>query len=188
MQQPEITSESSLLNLHRQLINNAGMGMILCATDGCVQLINTWAAMEFGATPATLTHKKLPEFLPPEIATSFMAHLSRTARTSSGGSFEEPFTIREERHWYLSSFYPIFSESGTLEGVQIVFIDSTDRKTMEEKLTRQVSELESVNKLAVGRELRMIELKEEINSLCKQIGKADRYVIHRPRYLEDTNR
>lgn len=41
----------------------------------------------------------------------------------------------------------------------------TARKHMEEELRRNVEELERFNKLAIARELKMIQLKDEINEL-----------------------
>jgi len=50
------------------------------------------------------------------------------------------------------------------------FIDITERKRMEE-------EMRSFNKLAVDRELRMIELKKEINIILQKLGEEPRYKI-----------
>jgi PAS domain S-box-containing protein len=49
--------------------------------------------------------------------------------------------------------------------------DITERRRAEEALARRVEELERFNRLAVGRELRMIELKRQINELSEQLGK-----------------
>lgn len=40
-----------------------------------------------------------------------------------------------------------------------------------------IAELELFNKLAVGREVRMIELKKEVNALCRELGREDPYQI-----------
>ncbi len=60
--------------------------------------------------------------------------------------------------------------------------DITERKQTEELIQRQVEELratnedlEQFNDAAVGRELRMIELKREINELCSKAGLPERY-------------
>lgn len=45
--------------------------------------------------------------------------------------------------------------------------DITLRKNMELELQNKISELERINKLMVGRELKMLELKKEINELKK---------------------
>ena len=47
------------------------------------------------------------------------------------------------------------------------------------KLERSNAELEQFNRLAVGRELRMIELKRQINELCKAVGKEPPYDLSR---------
>jgi DNA-binding NtrC family response regulator len=49
------------------------------------------------------------------------------------------------------------------------------RKQAEERLQRHTEELEHFNRLAVGRELRMVELKQQINALSQQLGKAPPY-------------
>ena len=40
-----------------------------------------------------------------------------------------------------------------------------------------MAELELFNKVAVGRELRMIELKKEINHILDELGKSEKYEI-----------
>lgn len=44
-------------------------------------------------------------------------------------------------------------------------------KSRAEELARSNAELARFNRLAVGRELRMLELKEQVNELCRQLGK-----------------
>lgn len=53
----------------------------------------------------------------------------------------------------------------------------TERKQAEQELKNKNTELETFNKLAVDRELRMIELKREINELLKKLGQQERYKI-----------
>ena len=56
-------------------------------------------------------------------------------------------------------------------------IDITERKLAEESLRQRLDELERLNRVTVGRELRMIELKKEINELCRQTGQPVRYPL-----------
>lgn len=62
--------------------------------------------------------------------------------------------------------------------------DITERKKVEEALQASVEELRErneelarFNRVVVGRELRMIDLKEEINELCRRCGEPPRYRI-----------
>ncbi|MEE8558596.1 MAG: hypothetical protein V3T14_12005 [Myxococcota bacterium] len=59
---------------------------------------------------------------------------------------------------------------------------NSELKSTTEELTRssleldtRLEELERFNDLAVGRELKMVELKQEINELCQSIGQPERY-------------
>ena len=49
------------------------------------------------------------------------------------------------------------------------------RKQSEEELIIKMRQLEQTNDVMVGRELRMIELKKEINELLEQLGEPKRY-------------
>ena len=58
-----------------------------------------------------------------------------------------------------------------------LFRDNSERKAAEEELKKRADELEKFNKLAVGRELKMIKLKKEINALLEKSGKEPGYKI-----------
>lgn len=52
-----------------------------------------------------------------------------------------------------------------------------ERGRAEEELTRRVQELESLHRLTVGRELRMVGLKRQVNELSEQLGKEPPYDV-----------
>lgn len=51
----------------------------------------------------------------------------------------------------------------------VVIEDLTEYKQMEEKLLKCITDLKHFNRLAVGRELRMIELKQEVNTAYERL-------------------
>jgi PAS domain S-box-containing protein len=71
----------------------------------------------------------------------------------------------------------IYDAAGQVAGAIETLRDITERKHMEEDLRRNVEELERFNKLATGREIKMIQLKEEINELLCQSNRDKRYKI-----------
>jgi PAS domain S-box-containing protein len=75
-------------------------------------------------------------------------------------------------------------KSGERTFLQGTVRDITESKRAEEALQRHAEELRTrneelnrFNRASVGRELRMIELKEEVNQLCKQAGLSPRYSL-----------
>ena len=61
--------------------------------------------------------------------------------------------------------------SGTIQG----FVrDISDRKKIDEEIRQRIQELEDFYDMAIGRELRMIELKEEIEKLKEELAKCQK--------------
>ncbi|MDD3875139.1 MAG: PAS domain S-box protein [Bacteroidales bacterium] len=77
----------------------------------------------------------------------------------------------------LNSTAPVFDNSGKLLGAIIVNNDITKQKETELALKAKINELERFNELTVDREIRMIELKKEINELLIATGKKIKYKI-----------
>jgi len=71
----------------------------------------------------------------------------------------------------------LLDENGTPIGLITVTRDITERKQAEEELRRNLDELERFNRLTIGREERMIALKEEINQLLEKTGRGKKYRI-----------
>ncbi|MFH1874418.1 MAG: response regulator [Pseudomonadota bacterium] len=79
------------------------------------------------------------------------------------------------------SMRPI-EESGQITGAHGILRDITERKNNEEALRLKTNELEQrtvilqrFQDFAVGRELKMVQLKEEINELLKELGRSPKY-------------
>ena len=66
-------------------------------------------------------------------------------------------------------------EDGKIVGATVIANDITELRQAEEKLQASNDELRRFNKAMVGREMRMVELKNEINELCRRAGLPERY-------------
>jgi PAS domain S-box-containing protein len=55
--------------------------------------------------------------------------------------------------------------------------DITAQKESEEELKKNIEEMEQMIELTVGRELKMVELKKEINELLARLGEGEKYKI-----------
>jgi two-component system sensor histidine kinase/response regulator len=63
------------------------------------------------------------------------------------------------------------------QGIVCTLEDITERKQAERELKEKMEELERFSRLTINREEKMIQLKEEINTLREQAGKEKRYKI-----------
>lgn len=67
--------------------------------------------------------------------------------------------------------YPICDAAGNLTAAVETITNVTDKVRLEKDIEKRVRELEDFYDMAVGRELKMIELKEEVSRLKEQLGK-----------------
>ncbi len=85
-------------------------------------------------------------------------------------------------YWVDINIQPMLDERGQLEGWFAIEVDITERKAAEEelrlhaeKLREQMDENERFNRLASDREHRILELKEQVNSLARELGREPLY-------------
>ncbi len=70
--------------------------------------------------------------------------------------------------------------SGRVVGTRGVNQDITERKEHEQQLARQLEELRRWHDVTLGREIRVLELKSEINQLLRAAGQPPRYASAEP--------
>jgi two-component system, chemotaxis family, CheB/CheR fusion protein len=68
-------------------------------------------------------------------------------------------------------------KTGALHGYLKIMRNLTESKHAQEALRQHMDELTRFNDATVGREIRMIELKTEVNELCRRHGQEPRYVV-----------
>jgi PAS domain S-box-containing protein len=78
-------------------------------------------------------------------------------------------------HWITATGKTVRDIAGKPQKMLGTVVDITERKKAEKELNEKIDELEKYKKLTVDRELKMIELKKEINGFCKQLNQKPRY-------------
>ncbi|PKL59551.1 MAG: hypothetical protein CVV33_07240, partial [Methanomicrobiales archaeon HGW-Methanomicrobiales-4] len=92
------------------------------------------------------------------------------------GVFHWEYENTKSGRWFDCRDRAIRWTDGRLVRLEIA-TDITERKQTEEILRQKIDELSLFNTLTISRELRMVELKSEINSLLKSEGKLEKYQI-----------
>lgn len=87
----------------------------------------------------------------------------------------ESMILPVNEKWFEITTDPTFNSRRELTGAVHIMSDITDRKTAEDNLNRKAAELKQTNDLMIGREIKMKELKQEINELLKECGKEPKY-------------
>jgi PAS domain S-box-containing protein len=167
----------------RLLLESAQEGIFGVGADGLVNFINPAAAAMLGfeadeligQSIHDLVHHSRPDGSPYPLAECPMHH-SLTRGTI--GSQDDEVLWRKDGTAFPVEYTSVpIHKDGSITGSVVVFRDIADRKQMEEKLRRNVDELERFNKLAIGREKKMIQLKAEINELLCQVNQDKKYKI-----------
>jgi PAS domain S-box-containing protein len=75
----------------------------------------------------------------------------------------------------LVSAATVYDSSGEPIALMSTSIDITDRKRVEDELKTKLDENEKFNRLMVGREGRIVEVKHEVNALLEELGREPKY-------------
>jgi PAS domain S-box-containing protein len=167
----------------RLLLESAQEGIFGVGADGLVNFINPagLAMLGFEADELigqrihSLIHHTRPDGSPYPIEECPMQHCLTRGVV---GHRDDEVLWRKAGTSFPAEYTGVpIRKNGAITGTMVVFRDISDRKHMEEELRRNVEELERFNNLAMGREIKMIQLKEEINELRGQLNQDKRYKI-----------
>ena len=157
----------------RGLLDATQESLLLLDKKGIIIAVNQTAAGRHKKTPEELIGINRFDLLPQNLRESRKVHFNNVLQTGNPADFEDSRDGMVFHHIY----YPVQDKTGAIIGVAIFAQDITERKHMEDEMKRNVEELEQFSKLAIGREIKMIQLKEEINELLDQSGQGEKYEI-----------
>ena len=145
--------------------------------NGRFIMANKAAAEGSGTTPENMVGKTHPELLGAD-PKQYESYLADDCKVIDSGKLkfipEEDFTYYNGSKVIMETTKIPFTSVG-IPAVLGVSIDITQRKKIEAELKDKIEKLEKWKKLTVGREIKMIELKKEINALLKKNGFSEKY-------------
>jgi PAS domain S-box-containing protein len=173
---------------YRRIVDTASEGIWVLNSDHRTTFVNKRLAEMLGATSVEMIGRPLTDFMFEE---DIPDHLKKMENRRRGQAEQYERRLRRKDGsvlWTLASATPIFEGERHFQGSFGMFTDITERKLAEEELHRlradleqrvrertaeladKNEELEQLNQLFVGRELRMIELKEQVRKLEKKLS------------------
>jgi PAS domain S-box-containing protein len=158
----------------RQLANRLTI-TLESITDAFCTLDHDWRFTYINQEAERLLQRKRDELLgqviwdefSEAVDTNIYQKFQQAIQGNRAVSFEEFYTPLDT--WFEIHAYP--SE----EGLAVYFRDITARKEAEQQLNTQLEELRRWHKATLGRENRILDLKQEVNTLLRQAGQPARY-------------
>jgi PAS domain S-box-containing protein len=154
---------------YRKLVETMNEGLGVQDENGKITYLNNRFCELLGYTPDEIIGRNVSDFLDEENREIFRTQMAKR-RTGEKGPYEIAWGTKAggKIYTYLSP-EPIFDSSGKFVGSFAVLTDISEIRRTREELKKRVKELEDFYDMAVGRELRMIELKDEIKQLKKEL-------------------
>jgi PAS domain S-box-containing protein len=163
----------------RVILENAPVGIWRLGVDKRIKFINSTFCNAIGVEERRfLEAEHYAKLLPEDVGRNCMA--SDEACFDTGArvrSIEEILCVDGKLHTFEIIKAPIFDDQRSMQGLVGLATDITNRKQTEEKIKENLDKMQKFHRLAVGRELKMIELKNEINELLADLGREDKYDI-----------
>lgn len=129
----EVLAESE--KHYRRLFSYSGVGISYYSFDYRVISFNRKAEEMLCHQTEACEGKLLEELFPRELAERFKKRIERMAFQEASLEAEDKMMINGQVKWYVNTYSRIANPNGEATGVQVVSLDVTKRKELEEKLT-----------------------------------------------------
>ncbi len=161
----------------RRILETSAEGFWLIDNSTATVDVNPAMCVILGRPREEVLGKSIFAFTDEENTRIFKDNIARRARGESG-SYEVSLSRPDGTLIPCQvSATPLMDDHGVKVGSFALFTDITERKKMEMELKEKMADLERFNRLVIGREERMIQLKEEINGLLEKLGQEGKYKI-----------
>jgi len=160
---------------YRSIVENTQDVIMLTSPDGRVSYMSPACVRVLEYNPDELVGK-IPEIFYPDDVEKIHNALSSAMQGVSGSNLEyRILTKNGKTKWVSHSWSPILTENHELKCIASIVRDITESKIAEQLLKQKIEELEKYKSVTVNREVKMVDLKNEINELCKQLNQKPKY-------------
>lgn len=162
--------EDKLLQEERRFkdaFENSPIGMALVSKEGRWIKVNSALCDILGYKKEELLQKTFQDITHPDDLDKDLSYVKKMLQKKiTSYKMEKRYIHKSGRVvWALLSGSSVFDENGKLLYFIAQIQDIDESKKSSENLSKKIEELESMNNLMIGRELKMVELKEKIKKL-----------------------
>jgi PAS domain S-box-containing protein len=172
----KLTEERNMMQAH--LLDLIGQSVITVDNTDTIIYWNKASEALYGWTAPEVLGRKLNEILVHHEPKDYSKEIKN--RIKNGLSWSKELNIKKRDGTYIPTHIthtPILDEKGDPNGVIGISFDISERRKTEEAMLKKMDELAAsneelnrINRLTIGREMRMIELKHHCNALAVQLG------------------
>ena len=146
--------------------------------DGLITDVNEKWCQAFGYTKTEVCGKLIFDFISNHEKTSAKKSFAQkisAGKLYAGGHERQYLTKTGEKKLFVAHDFFLFDENEKVISVYTTMEDITENKQAEQALKEKISELERYKTITVNREMKMMELKNEINDLYTKLHQKPKY-------------
>jgi PAS domain S-box-containing protein len=164
------------VQLLRSIVDHT-MDCIMVVTPECVvsEINEPGLEMLEADSLAAAQAKPFVEFIMPAYRQGFQDVLRHVLAGKSELLEFEVLGLKGGRRWLETQAGPLLDAAAHVEALICITRDVTERKRTEAQIRGQLEELQRWREVTLGREDRVLSLKEEVNALLKELGRPPRY-------------
>lgn len=164
-------SEEKLL----AIFNSVRDGLVILDKTGKIIQISKSLVEMGGYSEKEIIGKrlKLMTMFTPKSLVQILANFVRTIAGQDILPYEVEAVTKDGRKIFGEISGTPLRRGGKIVGVVAIIRETTERKKTEEELKRRNEELEKFQKIVVGRELKIIELKEKVKELEEKLKRGE---------------
>lgn len=164
------------VQLLRSIVDHT-MDCIMVVTPECIvsEINKPGLEMLEADSLAAAQTKRFVEFIMPPYRQVFQDVLRRVLAGKSELVEFEVLGLKGRRRWLETQAGPLQGAAARVEALICITRDVTERKRTEAQIRGQLDELQRWRAVTLGREDRVLSLKEEVNALLTELGRPPRY-------------
>lgn len=173
MQNEELVNALSAAKDAIDLYDFAPCGYFTLSKEGLIIRLNLTGSQMLGKNRTHVKNSSFDFYVSDDTKSTFNLFFEKVFNSKFRENCEVTLSINGKPMCvYLSG---VFTEKG--EQCLVTMVDITEHKRMEIALQEKINEMSNFHHLVVGREIRMIDLKKEVNELLVKSGQEEKYII-----------